>query len=222
MDWIQHWPLLASGVAGYILGVTRDRLAAIRAKQVEAITHLQARVVEIAGKELFDGKNMRLTVALQGATGKGRRVSDEELEYDAQLAPWQEKLREEEDKARLWIDVQTVDMVTVYVLLMSHCSNWDRDGEGALTEDKRFLDYMRCVFGPGTGRAIRQVVINDRTGKPWCFNLLKLSHECLGAIQRRIRLEVKSPLRFRLVQWVEKLSGEVERRSKWRRPESPW
>ena len=217
MDWLQEWPLLVSGVAGYILGMTRDRLATIRAQQVDAIARLQEHVVEVTGKELFDGSNVKLTVALQGGTNSSTGVREEQSQYDSEVYAWHENLRKEEDKARLWINVLTVDMISVYVLIMSHCRTWERDGEGVLTEDPRFLDYMRCVFGGSTNRIINQVVITRvATGEPWCLNLIALSHLCLSAIQRRIRLEVKSPLRFRLVQFMEKLSGETERRSKWR------
>ena len=217
MDWLQAWALLVSGVGGYIFGMTRDRLATIRAQQVAAITRLQEHVVEIAAKELFDGNNVKLTIGLQGGTSQRTRVSEEQLQYDSEVYPWYENLRKEEDKARLWINVLTVDMISVYVILMSHCRTWEHDGEGMLTEDPRFLDYMRCIFGGSTSRIIGQVVIaHSGTGKPWCLNLIALSHLCLSAIQRRIRLEVKSPLCFRLAQFMEKLSGETERRSKWR------
>lgn len=216
MDWMQYLPLLVSGSIGYILGLTRDRLAAIRAKQVETITQLQAHVVEIARKELFDGRNMRLTVALQGGIRKDRHLSDEEVRYDSEVSQWRETLREEEDKARLWIDVQTIDMISAYVLLTSHCTNWDLFGQGNLMEDKRFRNYMRCIFGASTNRVLKEVTIENRVGSPWHLNLIKLSHRCLSAIQRRIRLEVQSPLRFRLMHWLERLSGEAQRRDQWR------
>lgn len=216
MDWTQYWPLLVSGAIGYILGVTRDRLAVIRAKQVETISQLQARVVEIMRTELFDGKSMRLTIALQGGIRQNRSLSDEEVEYDSEVSRWCETLREEEDKARLWIDEQTIDMVSVYTLLASHCTNWDRFGQGDLTKDRRFRNYMRCIFGKQANQVLKEVAIEDRTGKPWLLNLITLSHRCLSTIQRRIRLEVQSPLRFRLMQCVERLSGETRRRSKWR------
>ena len=190
----------------------------MQAKQVEAITHLHARVVEVARKELFNGINMTLTVSLQGGTAENRPLSDEEMEYDASLSQWREESREEEDKARLWIDVHTVDMVATYVLLTSHCSNWDRFGQGDLTQDRHFLNYMRCIFGSkDTNKTTREVVINNSTtGQPECLNLIRLSHQCLSAIQQRIRLEMESPLQFRLQQWVDRLSGEAERRSRWR------
>ena len=105
------------------------------------------------------------------------------MQYDSEVYPWYENLRKEEDKARLWINVLTVDMISVYVLLMSHCRTWEHDGEGMLTEDPRFLDYMRCIFGGSTSRIIGQVVIaHSGTGKPWCLNLIALSHLCLSAI----------------------------------------
>lgn len=216
MDWTQYWPLLVSGLIGYILGVTRDRLAAIRAKQVETISQLQARVVEIMRTELFDGRSMRLTVALQGGIRQHRRLSDEEVGYDSEVSRWRETLQEEEDKARLWIDVQTIDMVSAYSLLASHCTTWDLFGQGNLTEDRRFRNYMRCIFGKQANQVLKEVTIEDRTGKPWLLNLIVLSHRCLSTIQRRIRLEVQSPLRSRLVQSMERLSGETQKRNKWR------
>ncbi len=218
MDWLQEWVLLVSGVAGgYILGITRDQLTTIRAQQVAVITRLQEHVVEIATKELFDGDNIKLTVGLEGGTSTKTRLSPGQLQYDSEVYPWHENLRREEDRARLWINVLTVDMISVYGLLMSHCRNWEHDGKGVLTEDPRFLNYMRCIFGRSTSKAIGQVVTtHSATRKPWCLNLIALSHLCLGAIQRRIRLEVKSPMCFRLEQFREKLSGETERRCKWR------
>ena len=216
MDWTQLWLLLVSGTLGYLLGVTRDRLAVIRAKQVEAIQSLHARVVEIADKELFDGDGMRLAIVLQGdKTNNG--ISPEQVKYDAKLSQWRSRLREEEDRARLWIDMQAVDMVSAYFLLIMRCANWKRFGQGNLLEDERFLNYMRCVFGRSTNTTLRDVIIrHSATGKPRCLNLIRLSHQCLIAIQRRVRLEVESPFRFRLLQWMEKWSGETRKRRKWK------
>ena len=205
---------IIGGAVGYVLATKRDRLATVRAQRVAVITDLHARVVKIARKQLSDGLRMMLAASVEGGTAHVGSLSDEEVEYQAALCRWSESLKEAEDKARLWIDGQTVDMVSVYGLLIGYCADWDRFGNGLLTEDQRFCRYMRCMFGYGADSMLHRVLIGDT---PHHVDLIALSRECLGAIQRRIHCEVNSPLRFWGRQLREWLSGEARRRSEWRR-----
>ena len=54
-------PLIAAMV-GYLFGIVRDRSSAIRTKQIEAMTPLHERVLEIERKEISDGKSIPLAV----------------------------------------------------------------------------------------------------------------------------------------------------------------
>ena len=206
--------LIIGGLVGYVLATKRDRSATVRTQRVAVIADLHASVVKIARKQLSDGLTIMLAASIEGGTAHVGSLSDEEVEYQAALCRWSESLKEAEDKARLWLDGQTVDMVSVYGLLIGHCAHWGRFGNGLLTDDGHFCRYMRCMFGYGADSMVRRVLMGDT---PHHVDLIALSRECLGAIQRRIRCEMNSPFRFSLLQLRESLSGEARRRSEWRR-----
>ena len=216
MDWVKLLPLLSivgatftTAIIGYLFGISKDRSAAIRTKQIEAITQLHERVLEIERKELSDGKSITLTVSVHGGTNKpSGPMSDEEVNYLSKLYQWRQELIEEEDRARLWIDRRTVSLVSNYFLLMMDCKHWEKFGQGLLIEDKCFLHYLRCIFGR-TENILRKIIIeNSKTGEPLRVNCVLLSDMCLKVIQQRVRLEVSSPFRFRLKslwwRWLER------------------
>lgn len=210
MDWIEPVVLLAGGTAfGWALGVARDRMSAVRAQQITAIAQLHERVLEVARKELYDGTNMTLAVRVKGGTKARHTPMDtEEVEYQTLLGQWREKLRKEEDRARLWIDAHTVDLVTAYFLLMMQCSGWDEFGQGNLTEDKSFMRHLRVVFGRRTNRVLKAVIkTKSSSAEAWLLDCVQLSDRCLSVIQRRIHREVAHPFRFRLERRWEAVTG---------------
>ena len=199
MDWMELFVPLIALMVGYFLGIRRDQSSAIRTKQIEAMTQLHERVLEIERKEMSDGKSITFVVPVHGGTKKrSGLLSEEEATHCSRLSHWRQELNEEENRARLWIDRGTVYLVSTYFLLMMHCKNWEEFGQGNLTEDKDFLHYLRCIFG-STGNVLRKVIIpNSTTGDPWLVDCVRLSALCLKVIQRRVRLEVSSPFWFRL------------------------
>ena len=210
MDWMERLvPVVIAAIVGWVLGVTRDRLAAVRTQQITAITQLHERVLEVARKELFDGKSMTLAVGVQGGAKSRRAPMDsEEVEYQARLGQWREKLREEEERARLWIDAHTVRLVSTYFLVMMQCSSWEEFGQGVLTEDRDFTRRLRVIFGRNTNRVLSDVVITKSgSAKAWLVDCVELSDRCLSVIQRRIRLEVAHPVPFCLKRWLEAACG---------------
>lgn len=79
MEWIERLVFLVGGATlGWILGVARDRLAAVRAQQITVMTQLHERVLEVARKELSDGKSRILAVGVQGGTKRRRTSMDSE------------------------------------------------------------------------------------------------------------------------------------------------
>ena len=191
--------LLVGGVAGYIFAISRDRVSAIRSKKIEGITRLHECVLEIERNELSDGKSMTLAVIVEGGTKKrSGLLSDSELEYLSRLEKWREKLREEENLARLWIDRHTVHLVGAYFMLMMQCKSWKDFGQGNLLEDKTFLENMRLIFGRTDGVLKKVVIRHSKSGESRLVNCVLLSDMCLSVIQRRVRLEVSSPLCFRV------------------------
>ena len=202
MDWgplvIGACMTIVGAIAGYILAVSRDRGTAIRAKKIEAISRLHDRVLEIERKELSDGKNLTMMIPVDGGTRqKSGSLSDYEVEYQSRLERWRQELHEEELKARLWIDRRTVALVSNYFLLMMQCQSWGDFGQGSLIEEAEFLHRLRAIFGR-TGGTLEAIVIkHSKTGQPWVVNCLLLSDLCLDVIQRRVRLEVSSPVRYR-------------------------
>ena len=217
MDWMERVVLLLSGgVSGAIvtwLGVARDRLAAVRIQQIDAMTRLHERVLEIARKELFDGKSMTLAVRVEGGTRTPRTLLDsEEVEYQSRLGQWREKLREEEDRARLWIDAHTVRLVSTYFLVMMQCSSWEEFGQGILTEDKEFIRRLRVMFGGNTNRVLNDVVKRRSDNKKaWLVDCVELSDRCLSVIQRRVRREIAHPVLFGIGRWLEVANGTRRR-----------
>ena len=197
MDWMQLFLVLATGV--------RDRSTAVRTKQIEAMTRLHERVLEIERKEMSDGKSITLSVSVHGGSKKRNSLmSDEEVGYLSSLEKWRQELLEEEDRAQLWIDRTTVYLVRSYFLLMMHCKHWEEFGQGILVEDADFLRYLKDIFGRkfifgSADHVLREVTIrNSKTGEPRLVNCVLLSDVCLEVIQRRVRLEVSCPFSFRL------------------------
>ena len=215
MDWMERLvPVVVAAIVGWVLGVTRDRLSAVRAQQITAITQLHERVLEVARKELSDGKSLTLAVAVQGGTKRRRTPLDsEEVEYQARLVQWREKLREEEDRARLWIDAHTVRLVSTYFLVMMQCNSWEEFGQGILTDDRDFIRRLRIIFGRKTNRVLSDVTrTKSGSAQAWLVDCVELSDRCLNVIQRRIRCEVAHPVLFGVGRWLEGASG---RRRSW-------
>ena len=199
MNWMQLVPLLVGAILGYVLAVARDRLTAIRRQQIAAMRKLHERVLEIERAELHDGQNIVLAVDVRGGSKKRTQpMSTEEVEDLSKLSQWRQKLREEEDRARLWIDTHTVHLVSSYFILMMQCKSWEEFGEGLLIEDATFRRYLRYIFGNENNVLNKIVIRTKETGEPWLVNCVLLSYLCLDVIQRRIRLEVSYPLCFRV------------------------
>ena len=205
MDWMQLFLILATGVIGYLFGIVRDRSTAVRTKQIEAMTRLHERVLEIERKEMSDGKSITLSVSVHGGSKKRNSLmSDEEVSYLSILEHWRQELIEEEDRAQLWIDRSTVYLVKHYFLLIMHCKHWEEFGQGLLIEDADFLRYLKCIFGRkfifgSAEHVLREITIrNSKTGEPRLVDCVLLSDMCLEVIQRRVRLEVSCPFWFRL------------------------
>ena len=209
MDWMKETVLLIGGIAGsgiagiilgYVLGISRDRLSVIRSKKIEAITKLHERVLEIERKELSDGSSMTLAIVVEGGTKKrDDLLSDSEVDYLSRLDKWRQDLHEEENRARLWIDRRTVRLVSAYFILMMQCKSWEEFGQGNIMEDEDFLKNLRLVFGCTNGVLKKIVIRNSKTGHPRLVNCLLLSDMCLSVIQRRVRLEISAPRRFRVM-----------------------
>ena len=205
MDWTQLILILATGVIGYLFGIVRDRSTAVHTKQIEAMTRLHERVLEIERKEMSDGKSITLSVSVHGGSKKRNSLMcDEEVSYLSSLGQWQQELLEEEDRAQLWMDRTTVYLVRSYFLLMMHCKHWEEFGQGILVEDADFLHYLKCIFGKklifgSAEHVLREITIrNSKTGEPRLVNCVLLSDMCLEVIQRRVRLEVSCPFWFGL------------------------
>ena len=186
-------------LVGYIVGVARDRWAAVRTKQIEVINDLHERLLEIEDMELTDGRSSTLAVRVDSRSDQGQEpMSDAEAAYLAEQAKWREQLRMGMRRARLWIDDRTVSLVSNYFLLMMHCQSWEKFGHGRLTDDATFLRYVKTIFG-GTQDVMNNAVKqHGTTGEPWLLDCVGLSHMCLQVIQRRVRLEIAHPLWFRV------------------------
>ena len=193
-------PLLAL-LIGYFLGARRDRLSAVRTKQIEALTELYEKILEIEQQELSDGKQFRMAVSVQG--GKRPRsglLDGDETRYQEQLSVWRQALYHEANRAELWIDHTTLGLVRAYFLIMMECMHWEENGRGLLVEHDQFLSNLRLIFGSTRG-VLKKVEIRGSFGEPWMLNCSLLSDLCLHVIQRRIFLEISSPFRF----WVAKM-----------------
>ena len=184
---------------GYFVGVARDRLTAMRTKQIEVINDLHQRVLEIEHMELSDGKGFTHAVRVDSRSDQGQELmSEAEAAYLGEQVKWREQLRMEMGRARLWIDGRTVSLVSKYFLLMMHCQSWETFGQGRLTDDATFLLYVRDIFGGRKGVMRNVVRKHSKTGEPWLLDCVGLSHMCLQVIQKRIRLEIAHPLLFRM------------------------
>ena len=206
MDWIERLLFaVAGGTIGWLVGIARDRRAALRTQQIKASERLHERVLEVARTELSDGKSATLAIRAQGGCKPRRTPRDgEEIDYQARLVQWREKLREEEERARLWIDAHTVCVVSNYFLLMMQCSGWEEFGQGNLTDDSDFKRRLRTIFGRRTDRVLRAVVrTKSGSTQPWVIDCIGLSNRCLTVIQRHIRREIAYPALFRLRRWLE-------------------
>ena len=198
MDWMQVALLLIGAIVGYVCGISRDRVSAVRLRKIEAITKLHERVLKIQRKELSDGTSMALAVAVKGGTKKRNGLmSDAEVDYLSRLGKWRQDVLEEEQRARLWMDRRTVRLVSAYFLLMMQCRSWEECGQGKLIEDTQFLDRLRLIFGRTKGVLKKVVIRHSKTGDPRLVNCVLLSDMCLSVIQRRVRLEVSALLCFR-------------------------
>ena len=112
---MQITPILVGGVVGYLFAVARDRKSMIRSRKIEAIDSLHNRVLQIEKKELSDGKAFRLAVGIEGGSEpRTGSLSDWEVQYQSKLGVWRRELREEENRASLWIDQRTVRLVGAY------------------------------------------------------------------------------------------------------------
>lgn len=192
--------LLVGGIVGYIFAISRDRLSAIRSRKIDAITNLHERVLEIERRELSDGRNLTMAIGVDGGTKKREGLlSDSEVDYLSMLEQWRQKLHEEEDRARLWIDRRTVRLVSAYFILMMQCKSWEEFGQGNLLEDIDFVTNLRLIFGRENGVLKKIVVKHSKTGNPRLVDCLLLSDLCLSVIQRRVRLEISAPLCFRIM-----------------------
>ncbi len=195
MNWMPFVTLIAGAVVGYLFGIMRDRSAVVRSKKIETIERLHERVLEIEKMELSDGKSSVLHVSVVGGkNASSELLSDEEVDYSVKQQKWRDELREEERRARLWIDHRTVDIISNYFLLMMQCSSWDKFGQGNLVSDDDFLERLKNIFG-SSERVLETIVItHSQTGKPRLVNLILLSHLCLNVIQKRVKMEVSQPL----------------------------
>gem|GEM_PF-1851650 len=202
-------------ILGYVLGISRDRLSAIRSKKIEAITKLHERVLEIERKELSDGRSMTLAIRVEGGTNRrDGLLDDSEVDYLSKLEKWREDLHEEENRARLWIDRRIVRLVSAYFILMMQCQSWEEFGQGNIMEDEDFLKNLRLVFGSTNGVLKKIVKRHSKTGHPTVVNCLLLSDMCLSVIQRRVRLEISAPRRFRVMSvWWRLLDWQYETRN---------
>ena len=215
MEFLQLLPSISipilTLIVGYLLGTRRDRETAVRAKQIESLTNLHERILQIEGKELSDGKSFRLGISVHGGT-KTRTdlLDDEEFEYQERLDRWRQELYEEENRAQLWIDRGTVSIVRSYFMLMMKCMSWENFGQGQIMEDEGFRSNLGRIFG-NKRRVLRQIIKRNRLGEPWWLDCMLLSDLCLEAIQRRIRLEISSPFRFRLATLWWKLQKMAQR-----------
>lgn len=195
MNWMPFDTLIAGALVGYLFGIMRDRSAVIRTKKIETIERLHERILEIEKMELSDGKSSMLLVSVVGGkNASSELLSDEEVEYSIKQQKWRDELRQEERRARLWIDRQTVDNISSYFLLMMQCSSWEKYGQGNLTDDSEFLKRLKDIFGSSERVLETIVVTHSQTGKPRLINLLLLSHLCLNVIQKRVKSEVSQPL----------------------------
>ena len=132
------------------------------------------------------------TVPVQGKQ-RTDFLSDEEMDYQGKLAEWREKLHEEEYRARLWLDRETVSLVGAYFILMMLSKSWAELEAGVLIEDDQFLDRLRRIFGNRKVQSVLDSVVKrDGAGQPRYLECDRLSVLCLGVIQRRMRLEVSS------------------------------
>ena len=218
MEWMERLAFVAIGATvGWILAVARDRLAAVRAQQITVMTQLHERVLEVATKELADGKSRILAVGVEGGTKRRRTAMDsEEVEYLERLEQWREKLREEEDRARLWVDAYTVRLVSTYFLVMMQCSGWEEFGQGILTEDRDFIRRLRIIFGRKTDGVLRDIVrTKGGSAEAWLVDCVGLSDRCLSVIQRRFRREVAHPVLFCFERCLEAASGRRRSRNDW-------
>ena len=195
MNWMPFATLIAGAVVGYLFGIMRDRSAVIRSKKIETIERLHERVLEIESMELSDGKSFRLLVSVVGGkNASSELLSDEEVEYSVKQQKWRDQLREEERRARLWIDHRTVDIISNYFLLMMQCSSWDKFGQGSLVNSDEFLERLKNIFG-NSEQVLKTIVItHSQTGEPRLVDLVLLSHLCLSVIQKRVKKEVSQPL----------------------------
>ena len=206
VEWFPLLPTVTSIVVAflaYFLGSLRERTVAIRNKQIDAMSELHSHGIDIEQFELTDEAGMSLNIVInKQSTKRNPSMNDDEKaqlgQYQKDLQNWRLNLYREENKARLWLNSRTVNIVGNYLILMMRCKHWERYGQGSLLEDQDFLFRLRSVFG-NSERALEKVTIkNSQTKEPALLDVIQLSYLCQDVIRQRMRLEVLHPFLFRL------------------------
>lgn len=198
--------IVGAAIVGYFFGVSKDRLSAIRNKQIEVGSDLLNKILDIGEMELSVGDSERLTIRVVSGDQRTQDLDSEEVEHLQKLIKWRRDIEREERRANMWIHGDTVAAVRSYRLLMMHCRAWEDGGQPGrlITEDYWFKYFLMRIFGKQWKKRVEEVTEryqnqgNPRNGEPWLLDMTALSLRCLDDIQKRLFSEIKHPTWFRL------------------------
>ena len=202
--------IIGAAIVGYFFGVSKDRLSAIRNKQIEVGSDLLNKILDIGAMELSDGKSEKLAIRAMSGDQRTHNLDDAEMEHVQELTKWRRDIGREERRARTWIHRNTVSAISSYRLLMMRCRSWEDGGQPGrlITEDYLFQYYTMKIFGKQWKKIAEEVTEryqfedNPRLGEPWLIDMTELSLRCLENIQERLFIEIKSPNWFRIKESV--------------------
>ena len=206
--------IIGAAIVGYFFGVSKDRLSAIRNKQIEVGSDLLNKILDMGEMELSDGKSEKLAIRVMSGDQRTHNLDKAEMEHLQKLTKWRRDIGREERRARMWIHRNTVSAISSFRLLMMHCSAWEDGGQPGrlITEDHLFQYYIMIIFGKQWKKTVEEVTEryqfedNPRYGEPWLIDMTGLSLKCLENIQNRLLSEIKRPTCFKIMESVRSIN----------------
>ena len=198
--------IIGAAIVGYFFGVSKDRLSAIRNKQIEVGSDLLNQILDIGEMELSDGKSEKLAIRAVSGDQRTQNHDDAEMEHLQELTKWRRDIGREERRARTWIHRNTVSAVSSYRLLMMRCRTWEGGGQPGrlITEDYLFQYYTMKIFGKQWIKIVEEVTEryqfedSPHYGEHWLIDMTGLSLRCLENIQNRLFSEIRCPSCFKI------------------------
>ena len=95
--------IIGAAIVGYFFGVSKDRLTAIRNKQIEVGSDLVNKMLDIGEMELSVGESERLAIRVVSGDQRTQDLDSEEVEHLQELIRWRRDIEREERRANMWI-----------------------------------------------------------------------------------------------------------------------